>query len=315
MQSLDVVVPIYNEANTLAALVDEIKIASSSTRSIGKARIILVDDGSSDASWNCIRDLTVQHSEVRGIRLTRNFGKEAALRAGLEAADADFVVVMDADLQHPPTMIPKLLQVMRDTDCEIVSGVRTRFTAAGVRRSLGSSAYNWIFSKLAGMELAGATDFKLLSRNAVSRYCQLKERRLFFRGLTKWLGLHEEQVEFEVPANVNAVSSWSFGALAGYAIRNTTAFSTVPLQLVLWTGALSLLFSVVLTAQTLINKLSGNASEGFTTIIIAVSFFGGLTLLGLGIVGIYIAALYDEVKARPIYMIAESAGKPTRAAD
>ena len=188
--------------------------------------------------------------------------------------------------------------------------MRITFRKSGLRRAAGSLAYNWIFSILAGMDLAGTTDYKLLSRAAVNRYCQLKERRLFFRGLTRWLGLHEERVEFEVPVDIDTGSSWSFGALARYAIRNTTAFSTVPLQLVLWMGVLSLLFSVALAAQTLLNKIIGNASEGFTTLIIAVSFFGGLTLLAVGIVGIYVAALYDEVKGRPIYLVAERAGEP-----
>jgi polyisoprenyl-phosphate glycosyltransferase len=312
MRTLDVVVPIYNEANSLAILVDEIKAGSSHISNVSKLNIILVDDGSSDSSWKRICDLSAHHLEVSGIRLTRNFGKEAALRAGLEATDADYVLIMDADLQHPPALIPRFIERMQDTHCEIVSGVRATFKTSGVFRSVASRLYNWIFSRLAGLEMSGATDFKLLSRNSVIRYCQLKERRLFFRGLTKWLGLHEETIEFDVPTSANAASTWSLGALTNYAIRNTTAFSTVPLQLVLWTGAVSLLFSVALTVQTLVNKLTGNATEGFTTIIIAVSFFGGLTLLGLGIVGIYIAALYDEVKGRPIYLVAEVVRKDRR---
>jgi polyisoprenyl-phosphate glycosyltransferase len=312
MRTLDVVVPVYNEASSLALLVDEIKARSAHVSNISKLNIIFVDDGSSDSSWKRICDLSVHHLEVSGIRLTRNFGKEAALRAGLEATNADYVLIMDADLQHPPALIPKFIEIMQDTQCEIVSGVRGAFKTSGLFRLVASRLYNWIFSGLAGLEMSGATDFKLLSRNAVSRYCQLKERRLFFRGLTKWLGLHEETIEFDVPITANAVSAWSLGALTNYAIRNTTAFSTVPLQLVLWMGAVSLLFSVALTVQTLANKLTGNATQGFTTIIIAVSFFGGLTLLGLGIVGIYIAALYDEVKGRPIYLVAEVARNASR---
>jgi polyisoprenyl-phosphate glycosyltransferase len=310
--SLDVVVPLFNEADSVASLIAETRAALQAQPRIARWRLILVDDGSTDASWAAVVAAAAQNENLRALRLTRNFGKEAAIRAGLETSletgKADFTVVMDADLQHPPALIGRMFDTWLATRCEIVSAVRTRFQSAGVLRRLGSVAYGGVFSWLAGIDLTDATDFKLLTRHAVERYCALRERRLFFRGLTSWLGLHEERVNFEVPAGNAAASSWSLGALARYAIRNTTAFSTTPLQIVLWMGVLSLLFSIALAGQTIYNKLSHQAAEGFTTIIIAVSFFGGLTLLGLGVVGIYVAALYDEVKARPIYLVAERAG-------
>ncbi|HEX4858090.1 MAG TPA: glycosyltransferase family 2 protein [Usitatibacteraceae bacterium] len=309
--NLDIVVPLHNEAENLnrllTALEAELGKASTGRHAVGAYRVILVDDGSQDATWSHIRQAAAS-ATVCGIRLSRNFGKEAAIRAGLELSSADRVLVMDGDLQHPPALIGAMLEAMDRSSCDLVSAVRVGRQGQGPIRALGSKLFGALFSRMAGMDLAAQTDFKLLSRPAVDRYCALGERRLFFRGLTRWLGLHETRVEFTVPDVPGSRSTWSTSALTRYAVRNITAFSTVPLQFVLWSGVLSLLFSAALIVQTLANKFWGRASEGFSTAIIATSFFGGLTLLGLGIVGIYVAALYDEVKGRPRYQIAESAG-------
>lgn len=302
LPALSVVVPLYREglhlATTVRALVEVL-----GTLDLGY-EVILVDDGSSDDTWTVIADQSRLLPCVTGIRLSRNFGKEAALAAGLEQARGDAIVVMDGDLQHPPTLIPRMVQCWRD-GAEVVEAVKQHRGTESAYSRIRANIFYAIFSRLAGYDLRGASDFKLMDRRVLGAWRGMGERNLFFRGMSAWLGFKRAQLPFDVPDRVGGESNWSVLQLVRLAMTAVTSFSSAPLQLITLTGAGFAVFAVVLAMQTLYQKIAGNAVDGFTTVILLLLVIGGAVMLGLGIIGTYIARIYDEVKGRPRYIVAE----------
>ncbi len=302
---LSVVIPIFREAEHLARSVETIR---DHLAVLGVPfEIILVDDGSADATWQRAEELVSRWKELVAISLARNFGKEAAIFAGLDAAEGDAVLVMDSDLQHPPRLIPELFALWRDGGYDVVNAVKRRRQRESAIKRLLARVYYRLFERLAGVELSGASDFKLLDRRVVEVYRNMPERNLFFRGLVRWMGFKHVSVPFDVDPRTDGGSKWSAAKLLRLAVGSIVSFSTVPLQFVTFAGAAFLFVAMLLGGHSLYLKFAGGAVEGFTTVILLVLFASSLVMIALGIIGQYIAKIYEEVKRRPRYVVSRHA--------
>lgn len=302
MALLSIVLPSYNEesniANTervLSALLEKENIPY---------ELIFVNDGSKDNTYEEIVKASEKNLHVKGASFSRNFGKEASIFAGLQLACGDAVVVMDCDLQHPPETIPEMYKLWQE-GYEVIEGIKSKRGKESLGYKLSAGLFYKIMSKLIKMDMNASSDFKLLDRKVVNVLLELKERNTFFRALTFWAGFKTTSVTYEVQERVYGESKWSLMSLMKYAITNATSFSTLPLQLVTVMGVISILFSVVLGIQTLVKYICGTAVEGFTTVILLILIIGGFIMLSLGILGHYLARIYEEVKGRPKYIISQ----------
>ena len=307
MTRLTVVIPGYNEAGQIAATVAAINSALCACGGLS-ATFVLVDDGSCDGTWETIGKLSSGAGDVRGIRLSRNFGKEAALCAGLDAAcasGADACLVMDADLQHPPEYIPRMVEFWRE-GYDVVEGVKaSRGSESRVYHWLAHAFYGTI-GGLSGLDFDDVSDFKLLDMKVVRAWKTMGESRTFFRGMTAWLGFRRAAIPFVVAERTTGTSKWSAFRLFRLATDAISSFTSAPLHFVTILGLLLLAFAVPLGIQTLYNKLAGVAVDGFTTVILLLLLIGSSIMISLGIIGIYIARIFDEVKRRPRYLVRET---------
>lgn len=302
MAVLSIVLPSYNEeqnisntAKVLADLLEKEKI---------DYELVFVSDGSKDRTYEEILKAAEVNPKVKGAKFSRNFGKEACIFAGLKLTTGDAVIVMDCDLQHPPQVIPQMWKLWQE-GYEVVEGVKTSRGKESLAHKLSAGLFYKIMSGLIKMDMNASSDYKLLDRKVVDVLLELPERNTFFRALTFWAGFKTATVEYEVQERVFGTTKWSVVSLMKYAINNATSFSTLPLQLVTVLGVVSILFSFVLAAQTLVRYLMGNSVEGFTTVILLILIIGGFIMLSLGIIGHYIARIYEEVKGRPKYIISD----------
>ena len=302
MALLSIVLPSYNEeqniANTakvLSDLLEQEKI---------DYELVFISDGSKDATYEEIRKAAEGNSRIKGAKFSRNFGKEASIFAGLRLTTGDAVIVMDCDLQHPPQTIPTMWKLWQE-GYEVIEGVKSDRGKESLGYKLSAGIFYKVMSKLIKMDMNASSDFKLLDRKVVDVLLQLPEKNTFFRALTFWAGFKTTTVEYEVQERAFGTSKWSLVSLMKYAITNATSFSTLPLQLVTIMGIVSILISVILGIQTLVRYLLGNSAEGFTTVILLILLIGGFIMLSLGIIGHYIARIYEEVKGRPKYIISE----------
>ena len=298
-----IVIPVYREGSHLSLVLEIISQELEPLR--GLYELILVDDGSPDNTWEVIRELSSDYPMLTALRLSRNFGKEYALCAGLETAKGEAIIVMDGDLQHPPSLIPKMSRIWNETNVEIVEAVKIVRGKESLVGKIGSHLFYTILKNLSGYNLSGASDYKLLDRKVVNSWLQMGERNLFFRGMTAWLGFQRVQIPFEVPERVGGKSGWSIFKLVKLAITGVTAFYSLPLHFVTFSGVVFLFFAIVIGIQTLFLKFTGQAVSGFATVIILLLIIGSLLMISLGIIGEYIAKIYEEVKRRPRYLIAE----------
>ena len=302
MALLSVVLPAYNEQQNIAYTTE---VLSGLFEQNGiDYELIFVSDGSSDATYEEIEKAAAANHRVKGAQFSRNFGKEAGIFAGLELSSGDAVVVMDCDLQHPPETILTMWQKWQE-GVEIVEGVKSDRGKESIFYRMSAGLFYKIMSRLIKMDMNASSDFKLLDRKVVNVLLSLPERTTFFRALTFWAGFRSETVEYEVQERRYGSSKWSLWSLMRYAISNATSFSTLPLQIVTFAGIASIFFSIALAVQTLVRFLMGASVEGFTTVILLILIIGGMIMLSLGIIGHYIARIYEEVKGRPRYIISK----------
>ena len=301
---ISIVIPLYNEGSHLSALLSDLKTALQQTGC--PFELVLVDDGSPDDTWGRIKDETQTFPSLRAVRLSRNFGKELALCAGLERARGDAVVVMDGDGQHPPSLLPVMVEKWRTSGADIVQAVKTKRGSESLTGKLGALLFYLILNKLSGFELKGASDFKLMNRKVADTWLAMRERNVFFRGMTAWMGFTTVQIPFEVVARRGGKSGWSYLRRAKLALIGITTFSSFPLHLVTFAGVIFFVFAVGLGIQTLYLKLAGQAFTGFATVILLELIIGSLLMISLGIIGEYLARIYEEVKGRPRYIVMES---------
>ena len=302
MALLSIVLPAYNEEQNIANTADVLSRLLSENEI--DYELVFISDGSRDGTYGEILRASQANLRIKGAEFSRNFGKEAGIFAGLELASGDAVIVMDCDLQHPPQVIPKMWKLWKE-GAEVVEGIKSSRGRESLGYKLSAGLFYRIMSRLIRMDMCASSDFKLLDRRVVDVLLSLPERNTFFRALSFWAGFRTEKVEYEVQERKYGESKWSFGSLMRYAVSNATSFSTMPLQLVTVMGLISILFSLILAVQTLVRFLMGNSVEGFTTVILLILIIGGFLMLSLGIIGHYIARIYEEVKGRPKYIISK----------
>ncbi len=298
---ISLVIPFYNEA-------DQVDSTMEATEQVLRAaglhyEIIAVDDGSEDGTWERLTARSRGNRAIRALRLSRNFGKEAAICAGLDQALGRAVIVMDGDLQHPPQYIPEMIRLWQE-GFDIVEGVKVS-DESRLRNRLASSLFYAVFKKMSGIQLKNASDFKLLDRKVVDYWKTLPEKDTFFRALSAWMGFQRVSLPFVVGERKSGNSKWGFRKLLKLSISALTGFSSRPLLLISSMGTFFLLVFLGLSIQTLVRYFRGQAATGFTTVILLQLLIGSIILISLGLMGIYIDALFREVKARPRYFISE----------
>jgi len=304
---LSVVVPVFNEADNIKNLLSKL---SSTLQSIEpNHEIILVDDGSEDATAQMIVDQRGEYPNVKLIRLSRNFGKEAALNAGLSNAGGQAVIQIDGDLQHPPELIAEFVDHWRNGS-EIVYGERQSRKTEGLAKWFLAKVFYRIFSNISDVQLMkGLGDFLLMDRKVVDALLSLPERERFTKGLYAWVGFERKAVPFEVVERMHGQSGWSLIKLFAFAVSAITSFGTIPLRVWSYLGLLlavpSFLYGFFTILKTIIYGID---VPGYPSLMVAVCFFSGLQLFGIGILGEYLGQVLKEVKKRPLYLISEKLG-------
>ena len=305
MALLSIVLPSYNEEQNIAHTA--LTLSELLTQEQIEYELIFVSDGSRDGTYQEILKAARQNPCVKGAEFSRNFGKEASIFAGLQLAAGDAVIVMDCDLQHPPAVIPEMYRLWQE-GFEVVEGVKASRGQENPFHTFCAKGFYKIISRVTKVNMSDASDFKLLDRKAVDALLLLPERAPFFRALSSWVGFRTASVPFEVQERAIGSSKWSMWSLVKYAIRNITSFSGAPMQVVTFLGWLMLLASLALGVQSLYRYFSGTALEGFTTVILLQLIIGSVLMISLGIIGHYISRIYDEIKARPRYIISKRCG-------
>ena len=292
MSRLSVVLPAYNEelmtakvCRTLKEILDHEGISY---------ELVLVDDGSSDGTWNQIEQISEQDPNVTAVHFSRNFGKEAAIVAGLAQASGDAVAVMDCDLQHPPETLVKMFRLW-EQGYEVVEGIKTNRGKESLLHRKSAGFFYGIMSRATGFDMQNASDFKLLDRKAVESVLSMPERSMFFRATSSWIGYRSTSVLFEVLEREAGESKWSARSLICYAFRNIVAITTHPLQFVTAGAVGCFICSLILLVYSLVRYFTGHAVEGYTTLLIVLLFIGSAVMMSLGIIGYYFERFYEEV--------------------
>lgn len=297
---LSIIVPSYNEEQMIP--ITEQTISKLMEQENIPYELMFVNDGSRDKTWDCICKAAEKNPNVVGLNFSRNFGKEAAMFAGLEKAAGDCCVIIDCDLQHPPEKIIEMYRLW-EQGYEVVEGVKDDRGKESAMHGLFANAFYGIISRMTGFDMADSSDFKLLDRKVVDTLNQMKERNVFFRALSFWVGFKKTTVSYSVRERVAGQSKWSTRALFKYAVTNITSFSGFPMQIVTILGYVMFVVSVVLGVTALYQKIVGYALSGFTTVIILLLFGFSIIMMSLGIIGLYISKIYVECQRRPRYII------------
>lgn len=296
---ISVVIPVYNEEKGIVHNTNEIiKYLPDNYE------MVLVDDGSKDSSWQEIIKLFTENPKVVGIRFSRNFGKEAAVMAGVSAARGDAVIVMDSDLQHPPEYIPEMIEKWQE-GYKIVETVKKNRGKESFLYKISAGLFYGTLKKMSGLDMANSSDYKLLDRTVVDKIKEFKEGQLFFRGLVDWVGYERYVLRIDVKEREIGKSKFKFKSLFKLALNAITSFSSSLLYITAFLGGLFFISALVLAIQTIYNKIMGISASGFTTVILLELIIGSLIMFCLAIIGIYVGKIYEEVKRRPQYIISE----------
>ena len=298
---LSVIVPAYNEQenieNTATVITGILKENGTDYE------LIFVDDGSKDETWNIIERLTEKDPSIRGLRFSRNFGKEGAIFAGLKRCTGDCAVVLDCDLQHPPELIPEMLRLHDEEGFDVVEAVKSSRGRESLTYKMFAKGFYRIMKNSSSVDLDRASDFKLMDRKVIDALNEMPERITFFRALSSWVGFVTAKIEFEVAPRNAGKTKWNFRKLVRFALNNITSFTNFPMQIITWLGVLFLLFAVVISVYSVIKFFNGQSLEGFTTVYILVLLSSSVVMIGLGIIGYYMSKIYEEIKFRPRYII------------
>ncbi|HEY0655302.1 MAG TPA: glycosyltransferase family 2 protein [Chryseosolibacter sp.] len=309
MKKVSIVIPAFNEASNIGKLYSEL-FRTLSLLPNYQFEIIFVDDGSSDLTLKAITDLASTDPRVFYIELSRNFGHQAALKAGLDVADGDCVITMDSDLQHPPEMIVEMIEAW-ESGFDIVFTKRIEDNQLPLFKRMTSKLYYFIYNRLSDVKLeTGAADFRLMGRNAREAFSNFTERDLFIRGLVTWSGFRQKAISYVANERYSGKTKYSVYKMISLALKGITSFSTRPLKLIAYIGIFFFLISLVLVPYVLISYLYGHTTEGWTSLITTVFFFGSLQLLMLGIISVYLGKIVIESKNRPLYFIRNSSYPP-----
>lgn len=302
---LSIVVPVYNEEESIEIFIKEVE---EKTKSLPLEKIFyFVNDGSTDKTLKIIKKLAEKRDDIQYISFSRNFGKEAALLAGLEVAVGDFVTIMDVDLQDPPEMLPEMFEKLQE-GYDVVGTRRTSRTGEPPIRSFFAKLFYKIINKISKTQIVdGARDYRLMTRQVVDSILKLQESNRFSKGLFSWVGYEVTYLEYENRERSRGQTSWSFWSLLRYSVDGFVNFSELPLNIATFVGTLCFFISIILSLFYTVKTLVwGDSVQGFPTLVILVLMLGGLQLLASGIIGKYLAKTFIEVKKRPNYIIKES---------
>ena len=303
---VDLIVPCYNEEAVLRMFYEEAKKVADGIENYS-FRFLFINDGSKDKTLSVMEELAAKDERVKYISFSRNFGKESAMYAGLKNSDADYTVVMDADLQHPPSLIPEMLAVMEEGyDC-CATNRATRDNDSKIRQWLTNIFYKFI-NKISDVDMPnGAGDFRMMNRNMVKAVIAMSEVQRFSKGIFSWVGFNTKWISFKDVQRAAGETKWSFYSLFKYAVEGITAFSTAPLKAVTAFGSAVSLISLIYLIVVVADKITrGTDAPGYTSLMAALLFIGSVIILCVGIVGEYIAKIYMEVKNRPVYIIGKT---------
>ena len=309
-KTIEIVVPCYNEEECVSLFYDKVKEVFESMLSQYAFKILFVDDGSQDKTLEKVKELadTVGDDIVQYLSFSRNFGKESAIYVGLANSTGDYVVVMDADLQHPPELIPEMLKAIEEDGYDSCAARRTNRKGEPIVKSIFSKAFYHIMNRMTVIDLVpGSTDFRMMTRQMADAVVSLGERERFTKGIYAWVGFKTKWIPYKNVARVAGKSKWSFSGLFNYAGNGIIAFATTPLRSVIWMGMIIVLAAAVYAVYTATHVLMyPEQSTGRATIILLMLFLGGVIITILGMIGEYLARIYMEVKQRPIYIVKET---------
>lgn len=300
---LSIVSPMHCEGPGVSAFLDKVEEVLAP---LGLSyEIVLVDDGSSDDTWQRMVAEAACRPVLRCLRLSRNFGKEAALVAGVEAAVGQAVITLDGDLQHPPELIPEMVGIWRRGEADLVEARKEqRQRESALSRALAESFYT-VFAWVTSIDLRNAGDFKLLDRKVVEAWKNLPERRVFFRGMSSWVGFRRAEVPFTPADRLTGASQWSFIAKLVLALDSLSAYTAKPLSLIWLLGAIFGVFALLVGGEALWAKFTGSAVTGFTTVVLVVLITGASVLAAICLLSLYVGQIFHEVKLRPRYLVGE----------
>lgn len=299
---ISVVIPCYNEEASIPLIYEKLKIV---LQNHNASEIIFVNDGSSDSSLATIKSIGVLDKKVKCISLSRNFGHQAALVAGMSFASGEYVITMDADLQHPPELLPKMLEFAED-GADIVATIRKNTQDAGFVKRKTSRMFYALINKMSDRPIQeGAADFRLMNRAATDAFLSLPEKIRFNRGLVSWLGFNVSYLDYDAPKRLVGETKYPFSKMLKFALNGMVSFSSKPLQIPIILGIASVILGLIYAFFILIQFINGSTIQGWASTVILILFLGGAQMLSLGIVGIYVAKVYEETKQRPIFIIKE----------
>lgn len=298
---ISIVTPVYNEEDNVVFFHEEITKVMETTGM--DYELIYVNDGSKDRTDELIRELAEKDSHVRAITFARNFGHQTAITCGMDFARGDAVITMDGDMQHPPELIPLLLEKWKD-GYDIVQTIRTSTEDSGFIKKITSAGYYKVINSISKTPVTpGGSDFRLMNRKSLDVFLRFREHARFIRGIVGGLGFKQTTVEFEAPARHAGVSKFSMNKMLHFAMDGILTNSTTPLRAAFYAGAISGFIGILLILHVLYSYLAGNTVPGWATMTILIAFFGSANLVGLGIIGEYIGRIYEETKDRPLYWI------------
>lgn len=302
MSLLSLVVPCYNEESVIQAFYDETKEVLKNLPM--EVEYVFVNDGSRDKTLSILKELHSKDDSVHYASFSRNFGKEAAIFAGLREAKGDAVVVLDADLQHPPKTIYEMYELWKG-GAQVIEGCKSSRGKETLAHKFMAGTFYKMISGFMGMDMNDSSDFKFLDRKVVDVLCSLKERNTFFRALSFWVGFETATVTYDVQERVAGNTKWSSIKLVKYACNNLTSFTYAPLYMIIAIGVLFFIGGILLSLDAIIDFVMGVTVDGYPTIIIVQVLSAGCILFSVGIIGIYVAKIYDELKQRPQYIVSE----------
>lgn len=297
---LSVVIPAYNEQDNIQNTTKVISNILNNEKI--DFEILFIDDGSIDKTWELIESICTE--KIKGLKFSRNFGKEGAIFAGLSNAKGDCVAVIDCDLQHPPELLIQMYRLW-ENGAKVVEAVKSSRGKESILYKLFAKSFYKMLQSSSGIDLKNASDYKLMDRAVVDAINTMPERITFFRALSSWVGFETVKVEFEVAPRANGTTKWNFKKLFVFAVKSITSFTNMPMHFMTVMGLIFMVFSVGLGIHTLINFFSGQALEGFSTVILLLLIIGSIIMIGLGVIGFYLSKIYEEIKFRPRYIISK----------
>ena len=310
-QLISVIVPCFNEAEALPYFFEELNKTVSAMPEFD-FESIYVDDGSKDATLEILRSRAIEDKTARYISFSRNFGKESAMLAGMRAAKGDFAVIMDADLQDPPSLLPEMMRLLSEKGCDSVATRRGNRKGEPLLRSIFARCFYGIINRISKVKfVSGARDYRIMTRRMLDSVLSLCEYNRFSNGIFEWVGYKTEWISYANVKRVAGKTKWSFSKLFGYSMECIVAFSTAPLAISSFMGFLFFVFSIIGALYIIIRKIvdASSAVSGWASLTVIILFISGIQLLCVGILGQYLAKTYLETKRRPDYIIAETENK------